>query len=295
VDNGIARRDYLYDANKNLTREALTIGARTFPVVYGYDANDAHATIQYGSAGTVTYSPDAFGRPRQAAPYVTSVAYHPSGQARSFTYANGVQTTIGLNGRQWPANLQIAKSSRLFDMNYEYDPVGNITSIGNAVDSSYDRTMGYDPLDRLTVISGPWGSGNIRYDLRGNITSQRFGTFGLSYVYDSQTHRLARVDGSKSYTMEYDLYGNVTGNGTTRFTYNDAANMQCAYCEKANETLYDYDGGNQRVWKRKGGVETFFVHGSGGQLLWEETPHATRKEYIYLGGKQVAIREQILP
>lgn len=295
IDNGIAQRDYVYDTNKNLTSETLKVGTKVFPITYGYDGNDAHASLQYGSTKVVTYAPDAFGRPRQAAPYVTTVAYHPTGQASSFTYANGVQTTVGLDGRQRPASLQIAKSSNLFNTSYFYDPVGNVAAIEDAVDTSYNKYMSYDALDRLRGADGPWGSGVVSYDLRGNITDQSFGTFGLTYAYDPATQRLASVTGSKAYTMNYDFYGNVTANGTTTFTYNDAANMQCAQCGQANEILFDYDGTNQRVWKRKGGLETFFVYGVGGQLLWEETPGSALKEYIYLGGKQIATREQVLP
>jgi YD repeat-containing protein len=294
VDNGLARRDYVYDANKNLARETLTVGTKTFLTQYAHDSNDAITTLTYGSGKTIAYAPDAFGRPRQAGPYVTSIAYHPTGQPNSLTYANGVQTTVGINARQWPSSLQVTKGGALFNMGYLYDAVGNVTHVGDTVDSSYNRDMTYDPLDRLTGITGPWGSGSIGYDLRGNITKQNFGTYGLVYSYDAGTQRLASVSGSKVYAMNYDVYGNVIGNGTNSFSYNDASNMRCAKCGQPDEILFDYDGSNQRVRLNKGGAETYFVYGHGGQLLWEETPNSTLKEYIYLGGKQVATREQRL-
>lgn len=103
------------------------------------------------------------------------------------------------------------------------------------------------------------------------------------------------VSGSKSYTFGYDAYGNVTNNGTVTFAYNDAPNLRCANCGQPNEILFDYDGKNQRVRLQKGGAATIFVYGQGGQLLWEETANSNLKEYIYLGGKQVAVREQPLP
>jgi hypothetical protein len=95
--------------------------------------------------------------------------------------------------------------------------------------------------------------------------------------------------------MGYDVYGNVTNNGTNSFMYNDASNMQCAKCGLPGEVLYGYDGSNQRVTSTKAGVPTYYMHGHGGHLLWEETPGAKLKEYIYLGGKQVAVREESLP
>lgn len=294
IDNGVARLDYIYDANKNLASETLTVGTKAFLTKYAYDGNDALSTLTYGSNKVVDYAPDAFGRARQATPYVAAVSYHPTGQPSSMTYANGVQTNIGLNLRQWPATLQVSKNGNLFNTTYSYDDVGNVTGISDTVDSAYNRSMNYDGLDRLTGISGPWGSGSIGYDLRGNITHQTFGGFNLAYTYDSATHRLTSVSGSKAYAMNYDVYGNVSANGTTTFAYNDASAMRCAKCGQPDEILYDYDGANQRVRVRKGSVDTYFVYGHDGQLLWEETPDTTLKEYIYLGGKQVATREQRL-
>jgi len=295
VDNGVARRDFVYDANQNLTNETLQVGSKVFSTVYSYNGNDAHESIQYGSNRVVTYAPDAFGRPRQALPYVTSVAYHPTGQPSSFTYANGFVTTIGLDGRKRPSTLQVSKGSNLFNTTYVYDKVSNVTSITDSVDSQYNRALSYDSIDRLTGVNGPWGSGTIGYDLRGNISSQNFTSFSLAYTYDATSKRLNSVSGSKNYTMGYDVYGNVSSNGSSTFLYNDAQGMKCAKCGLAGEVLYDYDGSNQRVTSTKAGVPTYYMHGNGGQLLWEETPHATLKEYIYLGGKQVAVREESLP
>jgi YD repeat-containing protein len=296
TDNGFARCDYTYDANKNLKTDALAIGARTFLTQYGYDANDALASLTYGSGRVVSYGPDAFGRPRQAGPYITSVAYHPNGQPSSIAYANGVTTAIGLNTRQWPSTLSIAKSPTTFNnQTYLYDPLGNVSSISDSANSSYNRGMGYDALDRLSSISGPWGGGSIGYDGRGNITSQALGAFNLAYTYDPASQRLTSVSGSKAYNLTYDAYGNVANNGSTSFAYNDAPNLRCANCGLPNEIAFDYDGKNQRVRLLKGGVETFFVYGAGGQLLAEETPNSKLKEYVYLGGKQVAVREQPLP
>lgn len=54
-----------------------------------------------------------------------------------------------------------------------------------------------------------------------------------------------------------------------------------------------YDGLNQRVVVIKGGMKTYEVYGSHGNLLVEYTPSRIGKlvEYIYLGGKRVAQRE----
>lgn len=295
IDNGVAKREYIYDANKNLTNETLTVGDKAFPLVYGYNANDAAAFVRYGSNKTVTYAPDAFGRPTQASPYVSSIEYHPSGQASKYAFANGVVTSINLNGRQWPNGLKIAKVNNFFDMSYNYDDVGNVTSINDGIDPSYEKYLEYDSTDRLIRSNQHL----IYHNLNGDILNQNqdFGSNNslFNYEYDETKRRLINVSGFKAYSMQYDTYGNVTNNGKNIFSYNDASNMKCANCGSTNEVLYVYDGNGIRVASKKGNTDTFYIYGLSGQLLWEVTPNASLKEYIYLGGKQIATREQILP
>jgi YD repeat-containing protein len=261
-------------------------------------------TVTYGSGKVITYSPDAFGRPTQAAPYVTAVSHHPGGAISSMSYANGVKTDIGLNERQWPSTLKIAKGSAVFDKTYYYDRIGNVTTILDAADNSR-RDMTYDDIDRLVSATGPWtGLYKASYDGRGNIQRQALtnGTaeyFSRAYTYDPNSDKLLNVSETNGatttpYDYNYDVYGNVTGKGAIAFAYNDASNMRCSNCGKPNEALYDYDGGNMRVRLTKGGVATYFVYGLGGKLLWEQVPGVSLKEYFYVGGKQIATREKAL-
>jgi YD repeat-containing protein len=292
-DTGLARHDYVYNANKSMTRETLTITGQTpFITQYAYDGNDALDVLTYGSGQTVTYAPDAFGRPTKAAPYVTAVTHHPNGQAASIAYANGVTTSIGLNARQWPNTMSITGSSAISNMTYTYDEAGNVYSITDTLDGSYDRGMDYDPIDRLTMANGSWGSGSITYNGHGDITSQLLGSTSLNYAYDSTTNRLTSISGTRAYTFSYDVYGNVTNNGTNAFIYDDASNMRCTNCGQGNEVAYDYDGANMRVRTTKAGVPTYFIYGANGNLLWESTPGSSFTEYVYLHGKQVATRQR---
>ena len=293
TDNGVARRDYVYDANKNLKQETLSLGAQSpFTMRYAYDNNDALDVLTYGSGKTLTYRPDAFGRPTKAAPYISAVAHHPNGQIASFTYANGTQASMGLNARLWPETLSIAGSANVANMAYTYDGIGNVTGIQDTVDPTNNRAMQYDGIDRLVTANGSWGNGAFTYDGRGNITKRTYGLATLNYDYDATTNRLTGTSGIKSYNFSYDVYGNVTGNGFNTFAYNDAANMRCANCGLANEVTYDYDAANTRVRSTKAGVPTYYVYGLNGSLLWEQTPGVSLKEYIYLGGKQVAVRHK---
>lgn len=304
VSNGVASRNYVYDANKNLTSESLTVGAQTFGVTRAYNANDALSSITYSSGAAVTYNPDGLSRPTAALPYVTNIAHHPSGAVSSMTYANGVQTTIGLNERLWPATLKIAKGAAIFDKQYFYDGVGNVSVI-NDYALNIGRGMTYDNVDRLVTATGPWvGTYNVSYDGRGNINRQGWTSNGTeyksrAYTYDPSSELLKQVvetTGSTTATFDYayDARGNVTAKGDKSFVYTDASTMQCSNCGTPSEAVYAYDGASMRVSTAKSGATTYFMYGAGGNLLWEQTPGATVKQYIYVGGKQVATHEKPL-
>jgi YD repeat-containing protein len=290
-------REFFYTANKRLEKETLSITAAGQPpfiatTQYEYDGNDALARLIYGSGKSISYRPDGLGRPTAAFPYVRMVTYHPSGQVASTSYSNNVRTSSALNARLWPETLQIGTANALImNSKYRYDSIGNVTSIIDGVDTSYNRTLTYDDLDRLADATGSWGSGTISYDGNGNIKTLNLGAANRSFIYDTASGRLNSVSGSRNYTFAYDLYGNVKSNGPQTFNYNDALQMTCFQCGTANQVEYMYDAANMRVSSKKNGVTTYYVYGLGGKLLWETTPGVELKEYIYLNGKQVAVRK----
>jgi len=162
-----------------------------------------------------------------------------------------------------------------------------------------NQTLGYDAIDRLISANSRIGPGFAAYDGRGNLRSQALGRAALSYAYDS-SDRLTQATGSffsdqfgsipVSLAYGYDVYGNVTSQGSTTFAYNDAQQMRCARCGTSSEVTYAYDGTGMRVSSTVSGGTTFFVYGNGGNLLWEVAPSGEFKEYIYVAGKQAAVR-----
>jgi hypothetical protein len=230
------------------------------------------------------------GRPTQVSGFVNSISYFPSGQINQIIKANGTTTTYGQNSRLWPSSFQVSKSSTGYlSSSYSYDGVGNTTTISDTVDASYNRSLGYDSLNRLANASGPWGAGSMTYDGVGNLRSQTLGSTSLSYAYSNNL--LASVGGSRSATYSYDAYGDIIGTGTQAHTYDGSPNMTCANCnDPSTKTVFQYDGLNQRVSVQKAAVKTYEFYGSSGNLLSEYTPAAGNKlvEYIHLGGKRIA-------
>jgi YD repeat-containing protein len=295
ANSSTGNRSFSYDANGNLTSESLVIDSLTFTTSYAYNGNDQLSAITYPRSGaTVNYSPDVLGRPTQVSGFVSSVSYWPSGQIRQINYANGTVTSYNQNSRLWPSTFSTQKSGGPLysSSSYSYDGAGNLTAISDPVDSTYNRTLGYDNINRLIGISGPWGSGTIAYNGAGNITSQVLGSSGLFYSYDG-SNRLSSVSGSRATSYGYDAYGNIVNGSGNAYTYDGAPNLRCVNCANAtNKIEYSYDGTNQRSSVAKAGVKTYEMYGSSGNQLIEFTPSQSNKlvEYIYLGGKRVAQR-----
>ena len=294
---GLVTRTYDYDANRNLVAESLNVDGRTFNLSYQYDGNDAAAQVTYPNGEVVNYYPDALGRPTAVSPYIVSIVYHPSGQVSGMTYANGVSASQAFNARQWPAQMAVSKAAAiLINTGYGYDGLGNVTSIADSVNPNSNRTLAYDGIDRLVGATGPWGTGSIAYDGRGNILSQTYGsTYARTYTYDT-ANRLASYTGSTAFA--YDAWGNATRSGTitSYHLYDDASNLYCASCDTASPLRFEYDANNYRVKKTRNGSTTYSLYAKDGNLMMEYTPSAFElKLFAYHNKKQVAMRRVVDP
>jgi YD repeat-containing protein len=292
VTNGQAARTYFYDGNANLKSETLTVGGQTFTTSYTYNANDALATITYPmTSDVITYAPDALGRPTSAAPFITAVSYFDSGNLKQMTYASGVKMNFTENARQWPNSLTAGVGGAVpnfLSKSYGYYDNGNVRLIYDNVAPLQNLVMDYDNNDQLTGVFGPWGSqATMTYDPVGNLKTY-VGSASRIYQYDG-TNKLSSLSGA---AFTYDSYGNVASDGSHTYQYDDASNLICADCGTSNEIDYEYDGNNRRVTRTKGGVTTYFVHASNGDLFLEYTPSTNvTLEHIYLNGKRIATKK----
>jgi YD repeat-containing protein len=315
---------YSYDANDNLESETLSLndlalGARSYAMAHSYSDVDVVATTTYPSGLVVDYAPDAFGRATRVGTFATEVAYHPSGQLRSYRLANGVVTTIALNQRLLAQRID---AGSLLDLNYSYDAAGNVTAIANAIDASKSVRMGadsYDGLDRLKSATGSWGTATFEYDHYSNLRTKRVGSGDhIKVDLDSRyrPYRTRRLNSSNSTYLDghtefaYDARGNAVGKSSHTFTsqpygldqqayvYDPASLLVHSRVEKRTgatinvlEKTYDYDGNGQRVLEkaRRSYDILYSVHSRGGQLMFEESiASCTRTDYVRLGALTVA-------
>jgi RHS repeat-associated protein len=129
------------------------------------------------------------------------------------------------------------------------------------------------------------------YDLAGNRTGQQREGQSYSFTLDAGANRLFTMGGAGSRVFGYDQAGNLASDARpdgTRTYGHDAFNRMGAYYFNGILTgHYVNNALNQRAWKSAAGVTTRFVHGPGGQLLYEDGAQPTN--YVWLGGELLGI------
>ncbi|MGL5004961.1 MAG: Ig-like domain repeat protein, partial [Casimicrobium sp.] len=292
VTGGEGNRTYEYDGNDNLKEEKLVIDSRTFTANYGYNGLDQLTSITYPKTGrVVTYAPNTLGRPTQVSGFATGITYHDSGQVNVITYTGGGSATYGQNSRLWPTGFKAIKTGTKIDSAYTYDDTGNLTEIEDSVDDSFDRTLGYDGIGRLTSATGPWGTGSFTYSGVGNLTQKVLGSQTTNYTYNG-SNLLASSSGARVATFTYGDYASVSGDGANTYQYNGVPNLTCVNCADPVKKLeYRYDGTNMRTARKpaSSGNTTYEFHNAKGLLLLEYTPSEAERtiEHIYLGDKRI--------
>lgn len=284
------RWTYQLNAENDIRQESLSVDGQVFSIDYGFDNLGQVNSLTYPSGRIVTQASDVLGRTRSITNYVNHAGYFPNGAIAAIEYANGQTMTMTQNARRLPENLttNIQGQATLVDLTYGYDTNNNIVSITDPFLG--DKALGYDAVNRLTNAGGPWGSGAIDYDNNDNIISKQIGTESLLYTHDPILNRLTGItdSGSQVYSFGYDVYGNVTSNGTNTFTYNDANNLVTS-----GNNAYQYDAHDRRVLVDKSGDKQYYAYSNDGQLMFRyDANDQQTTDYIYLAGELVAKHEE---
>ena len=105
------------------------------------------------------------------------------GHPQSVTFGNGVQDTSAYNGGGLMKSQAIAApdGSAIASSAFSWDALGNISETADLVDSAKTRTFNYDPVGRLTDVTGDFSTPqHFEYDQGGNVTLKD----GISYSSD---------------------------------------------------------------------------------------------------------------
>ncbi len=289
---------YYLDLAGNLTSVIYPTG-RT--VNYTYDGADRPSTAVDGSNG-ITYATDF-----QTAPtgcLTGKVCYTPQGtfyalsigQTSSFS---GLNLTHSYNSRLQPNEFKASSSGgNAIDITYNFvDPVtthnsGHVYGITNNLDTTRSQTFTYDQLNRIvtalttsTHASSPahcWGE-TFSLDAWGNLQSIA-ATTNTGYTGCTQESGFSKTpDGNNHLSgLSYDLSGNTTNDGVNSYTWDGESQLK-----SAGGVTYAYDGNGRRA--AKVGSKLYW-YGSGGDILAEtDASGNTAAEYIFFGGKRVAM------
>lgn len=245
-------------------------------------------------------------------PSVSKITYDAKGQRTSIRYGNGTQTTYHYEPETFRlTQLKTTRqnnSSLLQDIDYYYDPVGNITHIadrtkstvfcnGQQVDPECDYT--YDSLYRLIKATGREHPGMWKKDQRQQDDPDAFSFDTLEKSSLNDTLKLQNY----TQTFTYDTGGNLTrmhhqaakssASWTRTLTLSTDSNRLQKSSVSNQDTDYTYDpNGNQKkleglaaiIWNYRDNLQSvtliqrpknsdqeYYVYNSSGQRVRKVT------------------------
>jgi hypothetical protein len=283
--------DYSYNSAHQVENEWLSIDNLRFEQNHEYNSlghltkdtfnvrNMLNAAVINGAV--IAHTPNALGQTLHMTDgsnhFAQNVKYHPNGQLHKFDYGNGLKFEQTMDTQNRPYERRVSNSfSALLSQRYTYDNNNNVSAIHDLVQSGSTISLTYDALDRLKTGTGAWGYGEYNYDSLGNITSRKLGASTLNYNYNTATNRLMSYPGK---SFSYDAKGNVTGNGSRNFTFNEGQQLKSS----GSSLSYVYDGYNRRVKQLLNGSNTYTAYNAAGQLVHRYTKDKVSTFTLYLG------------
>lgn len=279
---------WTYDERSRLTSETRTLayGLGTYTLRTQYNTADQVVSQTYPDGETVTTTYDSRGLPQelsssQGTTYANAARYDELARLTQLSFGNGLQSHSDyyaptLQGGHL-RHLQVGEA--LLDLNYTYDPAGNLTRLEDhsvAAGAGQSLQFAYDALNRLVQATGEGGAlpgydQRYQYDVLGRFENKITEGVGLAYHYGEEHVHAATSLGEDRYT--YDANGNLAVRLEAGITYtqtwtaeNKLARVAWLENGQAHTTTLLYDGDGNRILRveREGEVEiTTLYLGSG--------------------------------
>ena len=263
-----------------------------------------------------------------ATTFVENINYDAKGQRELIEYANGVKTTYSYDDKTFRLTqlltTRTSDAAKLQDLNYTFDPVGNITEIrddaqqtvyfDNAVVSPSSKYE-YDALYRLIQAEGREHAGkntvaaeydphdNDRRNLPHPNDGKAMRRYTQRYQYDSVGNILAmlhEVGGVTKWQRRYQYAKDNNRLLSTSATYSDTPEYSVRYEYDVHGNMtkmgkghlqameWDFEDQLQSV-DLGGGGKAYYVYDAGGERVRKvvEKNAGLIEERIYLGGFEI--------
>ncbi len=257
-----------YDKLGNVSKETKTVVLPNeadmwqLSMLYTYDSWGRIRTMRYPDGENVAYRYDKGGNLNfvlgfkningpglgQLYPYVQDIKYNKFGKRTEIKYGNDIISTYQYDDMQRLSSLQSGNNTEVLQtLNYQYDDVGNITSINNTAQTLpnglggiYTNTYSYDDIYRLTNASNQYikdstvltKTTQMQYMANGRITEKRHVLTSHNIGSPPPPPVLAQNSGFNNYT-----YNN------NKISSNYIISPTFVYDVKYNNYQYD-DNGN---------------------------------------------------
>jgi RHS repeat-associated protein len=304
-----------------LVNEQFTPNVAYKPVNYTYDLAGDVTSATNGEGVTFTYTPyDGAGRttgltsslvdsqhPGTLVTVDPTSGYAPNGALHKFAYGNGLTETSVYNNRLQPCRLNLNSSGTALstcadavpsgnrqDLSYGYNfgtaDNGNVTAMVGTGNQAFNRTYGYDSLNRLLTMTDSASGQSCKglqetYDAWGNRTNQAT-TSGSCFQFSATANTQNQLVG-----FGYDPAGNMTKDLYHQYYY-DAENRiiqvdgTLGKCSTAT-ACYNYDAEGRRVEKAQGSSWSDRIYDLSGSVVAEDS-NGWMVGYVYFAGSLLA-------
>ncbi len=243
VTDASGTHEFLYDQLGRVLKDKKTVDSVAYEFIRSYDSMGRVRTLTYPDTEVVTYAYNSFGdvetiqgvKNSVTTDYVKDVNYNASGQITFTKYGNNVTSDYTYNANTLRLSNILTKkpdgTTKLQDLTYTFDNVGNVTQIADTV-NSMSQSFTYDDLNRLLTATGSaYGAQTFVYDPIGNMTKKASSnmTYGEGAPGPHAVTNLTwtsgygpsfcRDLGSGSCTFGYDANGNMTARGQDTLVY----------------------------------------------------------------------------
>lgn len=298
-------RTHAYDAQGRPQSTQFTLGSGNPTLTTGvaYDSTGRAYQQTYPSGLIVKQIYNAYGFVAEVRNGSTNALYwraeqmDAEGHLIKETAGNGVVTDYGYRADSGRLEniTAYAGATQIQGHAYQYDTIGNVTTVADAPGSQLEIRGGYDALNRLTLtditVNGVTTQQNLTYNAIGNILSKS----GVgNYTYGDALHKhavTAVTGGPANLSYSYDANGNLI-NGAGRSVTWTAWNMPASITSGGQTQSWTYGPEHDRYKMVAAGRTTWYINPSvhqGGH--YEQTLYTSgtteHRHTLYGGGRAI--------